>query len=208
MKGSLRNCVWVSKYNGLSASPYPVDVMRGNVACKPEWYNQRLRIGRHISIRVAPAAKFGYNSHRKNYTGILVQPLKHVNMDRVLTIILAGGAGERLQPLTRVRSKPAIPFAGKFRLIDFPLSNCINSDLRQIFVLIQYRSWLLQKHIQEGWGISSSGLGEYIYCVPAQQKIGEDWYRGTADAIRQNSDLLRGKSFEQGFDIWDYLHGL
>ncbi|MFC2041264.1 glucose-1-phosphate adenylyltransferase [Chloroflexota bacterium] len=118
-------------------------------------------------------------------------------MDRVLTIILAGGAGERLQPLTRVRSKPAIPFAGKFRLIDFPLSNCINSDLRQIFVLIQYRSWSLQKHIQEGWGISSSGLGEYIYCVPAQQKIGEDWYRGTADAIRQNSDLLRGKSFDQ-----------
>ncbi len=117
-------------------------------------------------------------------------------MDRVLTIILAGGAGERLQPLTRVRSKPAIPFAGKFRLIDFPLSNCINSGLRQIFVLIQYRSWSLQKHIQEGWGISSSGLGEYIYCVPAQQKIGEDWYRGTADAIRQNADLFRGKSFE------------
>ena len=117
-------------------------------------------------------------------------------MDRVLTIILAGGVGERLQPLTMVRSKPAIPFAGKFRLVDFPLSNCINSGLRQIFVLIQYRSWSLQKHIQEGWGISSSGLGEYIYCVPAQQKIGEDWYRGTADAIRQNSDLLRGKGFD------------
>jgi len=117
-------------------------------------------------------------------------------MDRVLTIILAGGAGERLQPLTRVRSKPAIPFAGKFRLIDFPLSNCINSGLRQIFVLIQYRSWSLQRHIQEGWGISSSGLGEYIYCVPAQQKIGADWYRGTADAIRQNADLFQGKDFE------------
>ncbi|MFC1928821.1 glucose-1-phosphate adenylyltransferase [Chloroflexota bacterium] len=118
-------------------------------------------------------------------------------MDRVLTIILAGGAGERLQPLTRVRSKPAIPFAGKFRLIDFPLSNCINSGLRKIYVLIQYRSWSLQKHIQEGWGISSSGLGEYIYCIPAQQKIGEEWYRGTADAIRQNADLLRGKGFDQ-----------
>jgi glucose-1-phosphate adenylyltransferase len=118
-------------------------------------------------------------------------------VERVLTIILAGGAGERLQPLTRFRSKPAIPFAGKFRLIDFPLSNCINSGLRQIYVLIQYRSWSLQKHIQEGWGISSSGLGEYIYCIPAQQKIGEEWYRGTADAIRQNADLLRGKGFDQ-----------
>jgi len=118
-------------------------------------------------------------------------------MDKVLTIILAGGTGERLQPLTRVRSKPAVPFAGKYRLIDFSLSNCINSDIRQIFVLVQYRSWSLQRHIQEGWEISSSRLGEYIYCVPAQQKIGEEWYQGTADAIRQNLDLLRGKNFDQ-----------
>ena len=117
-------------------------------------------------------------------------------MDRVLAIILAGGAGERLQPLTMVRSKPAVPFGGKFRLIDFPLSNCINSGIRQIYVLVQYRSWSLQRHIQEGWGISGSRLGEYIYCVPAQQKVGTDWYRGTADAIRQNLDLLRGKGFE------------
>ncbi|MGD0795894.1 MAG: glucose-1-phosphate adenylyltransferase [Dehalococcoidales bacterium] len=117
-------------------------------------------------------------------------------MEKVLTIILAGGSGERLQPLTKVRSKPAVPFAGKYRLIDFPLSNCINSDIRKIFVLVQYRSWSLQRHIQEGWGISSSRLGEYIYCVPAQQKIGQEWYRGTADAIRQNLDLLRGKDFE------------
>ncbi len=117
-------------------------------------------------------------------------------MEKLLTIIMAGGTGERLQPLTKVRSKPAVPFAGKFRLIDFPLSNCINSGVRQIFVLVQYRSWSLQRHIQEGWGISGSRLGEYIYCVPAQQKVGVDWYRGTADAIRQNLDLLRGKGFE------------
>ncbi|MFC1870261.1 glucose-1-phosphate adenylyltransferase [Chloroflexota bacterium] len=117
-------------------------------------------------------------------------------MDRVLTIILAGGAGERLQPLTGVRSKPAVPFAGKFRLIDFPLSNCINSGVRQIYILVQYRSWSLQRHIQEAWGISVSRLGDYIYCVPAQQKIGTDWYRGTADAVRQNLDLLLGKDFE------------
>jgi glucose-1-phosphate adenylyltransferase len=118
-------------------------------------------------------------------------------MEKVLTIILAGGSGDRLQPLTKVRSKPAVPFAGKYRLIDFPLSNCINSDIRRIFVFVQYRSWSLQRHIQEGWGISSSRLGEYIYCVPAQQKIGQEWYQGTADAIRQNLDLLRGKDFEQ-----------
>ncbi len=118
-------------------------------------------------------------------------------MDRVLTIVLAGGTGIRLQPLTKLRSKPAVPFAGKYRLIDFSLSNCINSDIRQIYVLVQYRSWSLQRHIQEGWGISSSRLGEYIYCIPAQQKIGEEWYQGTADAIRQNLDLLRGKNVDQ-----------
>ncbi len=117
-------------------------------------------------------------------------------MNRVLAIIMAGGSGERLQPLTKVRSKPAVPFGGKFRLIDFTLSNCINSGIRQISVLIQYRSTSLQRHIQEGWGISSSGLGDYIYCVPAQQKIGTDWYRGTADAIRQNLDLVRSKGTE------------
>lgn len=117
-------------------------------------------------------------------------------MDKLLTIILAGGTGKRLQPLTSVRSKPAVPFAGKYRLIDFPLSNCVNSEIRQIFVLVQYRSWSLQRHIQEGWGISSSRLGEFIYCVPAQQKIGEEWYQGTADAIRQNLDLLRNTNYK------------
>lgn len=114
-------------------------------------------------------------------------------MKSVSVIIMAGGAGERLQPLTKMRSKPAVPFGGKFRLIDFTLSNCINSGIRQISVLTQYRSTSLQRHIQEGWGISRSGLGDYIYCVPAQQKIGMDWYRGTADAIRQNLDLVRSK---------------
>jgi len=109
---------------------------------------------------------------------------------------MAGGAGDRLQPLTRERSKAAVPFAGKFRLIDFTLSNCINSGLRQIFILTQYQSESLHKHIQDGWGISSSGLGDFIYCVPAQQKLGADWYRGTADAVRQNLNLIRKKDIE------------
>ncbi len=113
-------------------------------------------------------------------------------MDQVLAMIMAGGQGDRLQPLTMSRSKSAVPFGGKFRLIDFTLSNCVNSGLRQVFVLTQYRSGSLHMHIQEGWGISSARLGDYIYCVPAQQKVGVDWYQGTADAVRQNLDLMRG----------------
>ncbi len=117
-------------------------------------------------------------------------------MDKTIAIIMAGGVGERLQPLTRERSKAAVPFGGKFRLIDFTLSNCINSGCRHIFVLTQYRSSSLNRHIQDGWGISLSGLGDFIYCEPAQQKLGDDWYRGTADAVRQNLDLLRGRDVE------------
>lgn len=117
-------------------------------------------------------------------------------MERVLTIIMAGGAGDRLEPLTRDRAKPAVPFGGKFRIIDFTLSNCINSGVRRIFVLTQYRSESLHRHIQEGWGISSSGLGDFIYCVPPQQKLGADWYRGTADAVRQNLNLVRGRDID------------
>jgi glucose-1-phosphate adenylyltransferase len=115
-------------------------------------------------------------------------------LNGVLAIIMAGGAGERLRPLTSGRAKAAVPFAGKYRIIDFVLSNCINSGIRQIFVLTQYMSDSLNKHIQDGWGISSSRLGDYIYCVPAQQKEGADWYRGTADAIRQNLDLVKEKN--------------
>jgi glucose-1-phosphate adenylyltransferase len=115
-------------------------------------------------------------------------------VDNVHTIVMAGGAGERLQPLTRGRSKASVPFGGKYLIIDFTLSNCINSGIRQISVLTQYLSDSLHKHIQNGWGISGSRLGDYIYCVPAQQKIGTDWYRGTADAIRQNLDLIKGRA--------------
>jgi glucose-1-phosphate adenylyltransferase len=101
-----------------------------------------------------------------------------------------------LQPLTKGRSKGAVPFGGKFRLIDFPLSNCVNSDLRQIYVLTQYLSESLNRHIQEGWAISSAGLGDYIYCIPAQQKLGLDWYGGTADAVRQNINLIKLKDID------------
>jgi len=118
-------------------------------------------------------------------------------LELMLAIVMAGGAGDRLQPLTRERAKPAVPFAGKFRIIDFTLSNCVNSALRQIFVLTQYRSDSLHRHIQEGWAISSSGLGDFIYSVPPQQKMGADWYRGTADAVRQNLNLVRNRSVDR-----------
>ena len=117
-------------------------------------------------------------------------------MEKVLAVIMAGGSGERLKPLTDERAKPAVPFGGVFRIIDFTLSNCINSGIRQIFVLTQYKSQSLNQHIQDGWGISSSGLGDFIYTIPAQQRSGTDWYRGTADAVRQNLNRIRGKHVE------------
>lgn len=107
-------------------------------------------------------------------------------MRKVLTFIMAGGKGERLFPLTRDRTKPAVPFGGIYRIIDFTLSNCINSGLRKIYVLTQYKSASLQRHIRLGWNILASDLGEYIELLPAQQRVGETWYLGTADALYQN----------------------
>ena len=107
-------------------------------------------------------------------------------MREILTFVLAGGKGERLHPLTRDRAKPAVPFGGLYRIIDYTLSNCINSGLRRVFVLTQYKSFSLQKHLLSGWDVVSNELGEFIDVIPAQQRIGEDWYKGTADAIYQN----------------------
>ncbi len=107
-------------------------------------------------------------------------------MKYVLTLILAGGKGTRLEPLTRDRAKPAVPFGGLYRIIDFPLSNCINSDLRRILVLTQYKARSLDRHIATGWGYLSRELDEYIDVLPPQQRLDETWYQGTADAIYQN----------------------
>ncbi|MFH0827633.1 MAG: glucose-1-phosphate adenylyltransferase [Candidatus Omnitrophota bacterium] len=108
----------------------------------------------------------------------------------VLTFIMAGGKGERLWPLTKDRTKPAVPFGGIYRIIDFVLSNCINSKLRKVYVLTQYKSASLQRHIRLGWNILSSELNEYIELLPAQQRVSESWYLGTADAIFQNLNTL------------------
>ncbi|OIO36946.1 MAG: glucose-1-phosphate adenylyltransferase [Candidatus Omnitrophica bacterium CG1_02_44_16] len=105
---------------------------------------------------------------------------------KVVTFILAGGKGERLHPLTKDRAKPAVPFGGIYRIIDITLSNCVNSGLRKIHTLIQYKSISLQRHIRLGWNLFNSELGEYIDVIPAQQRVGSNWYQGTADAIFQN----------------------
>jgi glucose-1-phosphate adenylyltransferase len=107
-------------------------------------------------------------------------------MKQVLTFIMAGGKGERLLPLTKDRTKPAVPFGGIYRIIDFTLSNCINSGLRKIYLLTQYKSASLQRHLRLGWNILPSELGQFIEILPAQQRIGDSWYLGTADAIFQN----------------------
>src|SRR5262245_55081170 len=107
-------------------------------------------------------------------------------MENVLAILLAGGAGERLFPLTRDTAKPAVPFGGAYRIIDFTLSNCVNSNVRRILILTQYKSLDLTRHIRDGWNIFSPELGEYIEMIPPMKRVHEDWYQGTADAVFQN----------------------
>jgi len=103
---------------------------------------------------------------------------------------MAGGRGERLDPLTRHRSKPAVPFGGRFRIIDFVLSNLVNSGIRSIYVLTQYKAQSLLQHIQHGWMIRVSGRDNFVHVVPAQMQLGTGWYRGTADAVYQNMNLI------------------
>ncbi|MCX7069127.1 MAG: glucose-1-phosphate adenylyltransferase [Methylococcales bacterium] len=111
-----------------------------------------------------------------------------------IALILAGGRGSRLMNMTDWRAKPAVPFGGKFRIIDFPLSNCVNSGIRKIGILTQYKADSLIRHIQQGWGFLRGEFGEYVDLMPAQQRIDENsWYKGTADAIFQNIDILRSR---------------
>ena len=108
-----------------------------------------------------------------------------------LALILAGGRGSRLKQLTGWRAKPAVPFGGKFRIIDFPLSNCVNSGIRRVGVLTQYKAHSLIRHIQQGWGFMRGALGEFVELLPASQRTEQGWYTGTADAVYQNIDILR-----------------
>jgi len=108
-----------------------------------------------------------------------------------MAVVMAGGRGQRLSHLTSHRAKPAVTFGGKYRIIDFTLSNCVNSGIRQILVLTQYKAHTLIQHVQRGWGYLRGELGEFVQLVPAQQQLGEHWYLGTADAVYQNLDIIQ-----------------
>ena len=108
-------------------------------------------------------------------------------------LILAGGRGSRLHELTDWRAKPAVYFGGKFRIIDFPLSNCINSGIHRVGVATQYKSHSLIRHIHRGWGSFKANLSEFVDILPASQRYGDDWYVGTADAVYQNLDIIRAE---------------
>jgi glucose-1-phosphate adenylyltransferase len=111
-------------------------------------------------------------------------------MHNLLAIVLAGGAGERLAPLTQTIAKPAVPFGGSYRIIDFTLSNCINSGIRRIFILTQYKALELTRHIREGWNLFSGELNEFIEVVPPMKRVHQNWYLGTADAVYQNFESI------------------
>jgi len=109
---------------------------------------------------------------------------------RVLTILLAGGAGERLFPLTREHSKPALPFGGSYRIIDVTLSNCINSGLRKVYILTQHKALSLNRHVRDTWHILPPELGEFIEVLPPTRRVRDTWYLGTADAVWQNIESI------------------
>ena len=116
-------------------------------------------------------------------------------MKDVLAVILAGGRGSRLEPLTRDRAKPAVPFGGIYRIVDFALSNCLNSGMRKILLLTQYKAMSLDRHINMGWRqYFCRELGEFIDIVPPQQRIDEQWYQGTADAVYQNIYAMENRN--------------
>lgn len=118
-------------------------------------------------------------------------------MVNVLAILLAGGAGERLFPLTRDTAKPGVPFGGVYRIIDFTLSNCVNSNIRRLFILTQYKSLELNRHIRDAWQIVSSELGEFIEVLPPMKRVSEEWYQGTADAVYQNLQSILTEAPQQ-----------
>ncbi len=131
-----------------------------------------------------------YDDQRKLYKYYVEPQVASDLTRRTLVLVLAGGAGSRLKNLTKWRAKPAVPFGGKYRIIDFALSNCVNSGLRRIGVLTQYKSHSLIRHLQRAWGFMRPEIGEFVEIIPAQQRLRQEWYQGTADAIYQNLDIV------------------
>ncbi len=130
--------------------------------------------------------------HRVSDRRVVYRYVSHLVKDTV-ALVLAGGRGSRLHELTEWRAKPGVYFGGKYRIIDFPLSNCINSDIRRIGVLTQYKSHSLIRHLVRGWSHFKKELGEFVEVLPASQRFSEEWYQGTADAVYQNLDIIRAE---------------
>src|SRR5205085_6191985 len=133
------------------------------------------------------SVQIGYGPTKREPQGALMSALAR----DTLALVLAGGRGSRLGPLTDWRAKPAVPFGGKFRIIDFSLSNCVNSGIRRIGIATQYKAQSLIHHVQRGWSFLDGRFSEFIELLPAQQRVTPDWYQGTADAAYQNLDILR-----------------
>src|SRR5205085_11254349 len=133
------------------------------------------------------SVQLGYGPAKHDPQGLFMSQLAR----DTLAIVLAGGRGSRLGPLTDWRAKPAVPFGGKFGIIDFTLSNCVNSGIRRIGICTQYKAQSLIRHVQRGWSFLDGRFGEFVELLPAQQRVTVDWYKGTADAIYQNLDILR-----------------
>ncbi len=133
------------------------------------------------------SARIGYGPAKHDPQGLLMSQLAR----DTLALVLAGGRGSRLGPLTDWRAKPAVPFGGKFRIIDFSLSNCVNSGVRRIGICTQYKAQSLIRHVQRGWSFLDGRFREFVELLPAQQRVTVDWYKGTADAVYQNLDILR-----------------
>jgi glucose-1-phosphate adenylyltransferase len=133
------------------------------------------------------STQISYGPAKRDPQGLLMTQLAR----DALAIVLAGGRGSRLGPLTDWRAKPAVPFGGKFRIIDFSLSNCVNSGVRRIGICTQYKAQSLIRHVQRGWSFLDGRFREFVELLPAQQRVTSDWYKGTADAVYQNLDILR-----------------
>ena len=126
----------------------------------------------------------------------------HQLVRRTIALVLAGGRGSRLKQLTDRRAKPAVYFGGKFRIIDFALSNCLNSGIRRMAVVTQYKSHSLMRHLQRGWSFLRAELNEMVDVLPAQQRVGDEhWYRGTADAVFQNLDIIQTRSTKHDYVV-------
>lgn len=134
------------------------------------------------------------HSDQQNYYGYVETKIATEVTRQTLVLVLAGGEGSRLGELTKWRAKPAVPFGGKYRMIDFPLSNCVNSGLRRIGVLTQYKAHSLIRHLQQAWSFMRAEIGEFVEIIPAQQRMGKEWYKGTADALYQNIDIIHRHS--------------